>query len=50
MLFPRVGAVLVKAFFVGGNRNPLKLTQKKEVFILITVEEMFMMSTRRTLE
>lgn len=46
VFFPRVGAVLVKALFVGRNRNPLKLTQKKEMFILMALEEMFMVSTR----
>ena len=51
MFFPRVGAVFVaKALFVGGNRNPLMLTQKKEVFVLIMSAEIFMGSTRRTLE
>lgn len=49
VFFTRVGAVLVKALFVGGNRYPLKLTQKKEIFILLTLEEMFMVFTR-TLE
>lgn len=29
MFFPRRGAVLAKALFVGRNRNPLELTQKK---------------------
>lgn len=32
MFFPRRGAVLVKALFVGRNRNPLKLTQINEVY------------------
>lgn len=47
MFFPRRGAVLVKALFVGRNRNPLKLTQKNEKFILMTLEEMFMVSTKK---
>lgn len=40
---------LMKVLSVGGDRNPLRLTPKKEVFILIISEEMFMVSTRRTL-
>lgn len=39
----------MKVLSVGGDRNRLRLTPKKEVFILIISEEMFMVSTRRTL-